>query len=268
MRSDIIFERLWNDYTALNPDVSAIYDAFVAAGETVINDHIAFRTLNHPRICIEKLSRVFLDAGYVEKGNYHFEAKKLVAKHYEKQDDPTAPRVFISHLLLEEFSDELQMNFNQLIDQIPKGFEDEKELIFSKDIFGTASFSIYEKLRKESEYAAWVYAFGFRANHFTVSVNHLKKFSTLGHVNDFLKSKGFRLNQSGGEIKGNPEELLEQSSTLAGLYNLQFTDGKHSIPGCYYEFALRYPDEEGNLYNGFIAKSADKIFESTDFYSK
>jgi hypothetical protein len=31
------------------------------------------------------------------------------------------------------------------------------------------------------------------------------------------------------------------------------------IPGCYYEFALRY-----NNFDGFIAGSADKIFESTD----
>lgn len=268
MRADIIFERLWNDYTKLNPEVGAIYESFIAAGEIVINDHIAFRTVNHPRVSIEKLSRVFLDAGYVEKGSYYFSEKKLFAKHYEIEDDYTAPRVFISQLLLEEFSEDLQASFNRLIDQIPDDFENGKELIFSKDIFGVPEFSIYERLRKESEYAAWVYAFGFRANHFTISVNHLKSFTTLGQVNNFLKDRGFRLNESGGEIKGNPQELLEQSSTLAGLCNVEFSDGIHNIPGCYYEFALRYPDENGNIYNGFIAKSADKIFESTDFYSK
>ena len=32
-----------------------------------------------------------------------------------------------------------------------------------------------------------------------------------------------------------------------------------NIPGCYYEFALRH-----NNFDGFIAGSADKIFESTD----
>jgi len=268
MRADIIFERLWNDYTKLNPEVGAIYESFIETGEIVINDHIAFRTVNHPRVGIEKLSRVFLDAGYVEKGSYYFAEKKLFAKHYEIEDDSTAPRVFISQLLLEEFSEDLQTSFNRLIDQIPVDFENGKELIFSKDIFGVPEFSIYERLRKESEYAAWVYAFGFRANHFTISVNHLKNFATLGQVNDFLKDRGFRLNESGGEIKGNPQELLEQSSTLAGLCNVEFSDGMHSIPGCYYEFALRYPDENGNIYNGFIAKSADKIFESTDFYSR
>lgn len=268
MRADIIFERLWNDYTKLNPEVSAIHDSFIASGEIVMNDHIAFRTVNHPRLGIEKLSRVFLKAGYVEKGSYYFAEKKLVAKHYEIENDSTAPRVFISELILEEFSDDLKTCFNQLIDKIPQNFENGEELIFSKDIFGIPDFSLYEKLRKESEYAAWVYAFGFRANHFTISVNHLKNFTTLGQVNSFLKAKGFQLNQSGGEIKGNKEELLEQSSTLAGLCTVEFTDGKHNIPGCYYEFALRYPDKNGQIYNGFIAKSADKIFESTDFYSR
>ncbi|MEJ2595547.1 MAG: DUF1338 domain-containing protein, partial [bacterium] len=40
--------------------------------------------------------------------------------------------------------------------------------------------------------------------------------------------------------------------------------GIFSIPSCYYEFARRYPDASGKLYGGFIAKSADKIFEITD----
>lgn len=268
MNSEKLFERLWHDYISLNPEVKAVHDAFVQIGEKVVNDHIAFRTFNHPRLNIDKLSKVFTDAGYVECGNYRFEAKKLLAKHFEKPDDVLAPRVFISQLMLEEFSPFLQSTINQLIDRLPEGFEDSPELIFSKDLFAPASFSIYEKLRHESEYAAWVYVYGFRANHFTVNVNELNHFKSLQQVNEFLKDKGFKLNQSGGEIKGRPEELLEQSSTLAGLNHFEFSDGINTIPGCYYEFALRYPDAGGKLYSGFIAKSADKIFESTDFYAK
>jgi hypothetical protein len=45
---------------------------------------------------------------------------------------------------------------------------------------------------------------------------------------------------------------------------LKIVEGLKEIPGCYYEFAKRYPDADGKLYSGFIAKSADKIFESTD----
>jgi hypothetical protein len=64
--------------------------------------------------------------------------------------------------------------------------------------------------------------------------------------------------------KRNSRALLEQSSTLADLCMINFNEEAKEIPSCYYEFALRYPMENGELYQGFIAASADKIFESTD----
>jgi hypothetical protein len=99
-------------------------------------------------------------------------------------------------------------------------------------------------------------------------VNALKKFKDIYQLNQFLKDNGFLLNTSGGEVKGSPEELLEQSSTRAGSKEIKFADGTYDIPSCYYEFARRYPDKSGELYSGFIAKSADKIFESTDNISR
>jgi hypothetical protein len=129
----------------------------------------------------------------------------------------------------------------------------------------TPSYEIYNRLREESEYAGWLYVNGFRANHFTVSINSLKKYNTIEKTNQFVKDNGFRMNASGGEIKGTPEELLQQSSTMSENIPLRFQEGIFEIPGCYYEFAIRYPDKDGKLYSGFIAKSADKIFESTDF---
>ncbi len=64
--------------------------------------------------------------------------------------------------------------------------------------------------------------------------------------------------------KGQPEVLLEQSSTLADDYAVMFSDGELRIPSCFYEFAIRYPKADGELYTGFVAASADKIFESTN----
>ena len=138
-------------------------------------------------------------------------------------------------------------------------------MIYRGSVFQSISYEIYEQLREESEYAAWLYVFGYRANHFTVSINHLENFKGIGEVNSFLKSNGFTLNSSGGEIKGSPNQLLEQSSTLADRVKVTFGDGTFEIPLCYYEFAQRYKDTEGNLFNGFVAGSADKIFESTDY---
>lgn len=268
MTLDGIFNQLWNDYTDQNPSAKKVYDLFVNQGEEVLNDHIAFRTFDDSRINIEVLSRVFVENGYEEKGSYVFEQKHLFAKHYEHKTDRTAPRVFVSQLITKDFSEYLQKTVKQIVDEITDKDLKSDELIFSGNVWEKPSFETYNKLKKESEYAAWVYVNGFRANHFTVSINALKKLDSIEKVNQFLKDNGFLLNSSGGEIKGTKEELLQQSSIMAGHIEIDFTEGVKTIPGCYYEFAQRYPDKEGNLYSGFIAKSADKIFESTNYYDK
>ncbi|MFC2102410.1 DUF1338 domain-containing protein [Bacteroidota bacterium] len=265
---ELIFNRLWDVYIAQNPMVEEVYNLFVNEGERVINDHIAFRTFQHPLIGIDAFAQPFLDAGYTYKSDYHFKEKKLLAKHYEHSSDPEAPRVFISELLFHEFSPFLQEVVTDWIFALPECVLGSDQLLFTGNASGVPSFETYKTLRKESEYAAWLYVNGFRANHFTVSVNHLKKFDSIQKVNAFLKQNGFLLNDAGGEVQGTPEELLEQSSIKAGMVKFNFVEGEFEIPGCYYEFAMRYPDKEGNLYSGFISKSADKIFESTNFYKK
>lgn len=268
MTLENVFDRLWIDYTNQNPSAKKVYNLFTGEGENVLNDHIAFRTFDDPRINIDVLSKVFTDRGYVSKGEYIFEDKHLFARHFEHLDDKNAPRVFISELKTKDFSEFLQKTINESIDKIPIQKLRSEDLIFSGNVWCTPDYDTYLALRNESEYAAWVYVYGFRANHFTVSINGLKKYNTIEKVNDFLKSNGFVLNSSGGEIKGTKEELLQQSSTLADHVKVEFTDKVVSIPACYYEFAQRYHDSDGGLYSGFIAKSADKIFESTNFYTK
>lgn len=259
-----IFDNLWKDYISQNPDTKKIYDLFVNEGEIVQNDHIAFRTFNHPKISISVLAQPFIDAGYQYSGTYVFEEKKLIAEHYEHKTNEKAPKVFISALLMENFSDFLQKTVLELIEKIPDGFNDSSDFLHSGNLWGNPAHSTYLKLQAESEYAAWLYVYGFRANHFTVNVNELQKFQDIYKLNQYLRDHGFVINESGGEVKGSPEELLEQSSIRAGKISIQFEEGIFNIPSCYYEFAKRYPDSTGKLYNGFIAKSADKIFESTD----
>jgi hypothetical protein len=263
-----IFDRLWSDYTLQNPDAKRVYDLFISKGERVVNDHIAFRTINHPKINIDVLSRVFLKEGYIFSKDYFFESKRLDARHFELPGHPDAPRVFISELRLQDFSIELQEVANRIIEEIPQGLIDSGELIFSGVSWSKPSFKVYEMLRSESEYAAWFYVNGFRANHFTVSINHLKALNDIYAVNQLLKEHGFLMNNPENEVQGTPLELLEQSSIKAGLMEFDFVEGKHPVPACYYEFAKRYKDANGKLYSGFIAKSADRIFESTDFYKE
>jgi hypothetical protein len=265
---EIIFARLWYDYISFNPSAGKIHDLFKSEGEDVVNDHIAFRTVDLPEVDIDVISKPFVRNGYVAKGEYQFEGKHLFARHYELPGDPSAPRVFISQLKTKEFSLFLQSLFRELVNSLEKCTLMSPELIFSGSVFEPLSYEKYKRLLEESEYAAWFYVFGFRANHFTVSINHLLKHNDIYKVNKLLKDNGFALNSSGGEVKGTKEELLQQSSTMADIVKTKFVDGEFEIPSCYYEFAQRFPEKSGELYSGFIAKSADKIFESTNFYKK
>jgi hypothetical protein len=208
------------------------------------------------------LAKHFTSIGYVDSGDYQFVQKKLIAKHFE-HPDPKQPKVFISELLVEEFSPELQKSIHGLIDQVDETATTADNFIYSGRHWDVDK-TTYQALLAESEYAAWVAALGYRANHFTVSINDLPEFERIEDVNQALKQAGFVLNSSGGEIKGSPEVLLEQSSTMADKVVVNFTDGDVEIPSCFYEFARRYPMDNGQLYTGFVAASADKIFESTN----
>ncbi|NVK52579.1 MAG: DUF1338 domain-containing protein [Flavobacteriaceae bacterium] len=263
MTTTEIFNNLWNEYTERTPSAQKIKDLFTNKGNTVYNDHVAFRTFDDARVNIDVLARPFITVGYIECGEYTFEAKKLYAKHFEHATDKNAPRVFISQLKTVEFSYELQAAVKNMIDSIPTE-ELESDLVFKGRLWSQPSYEVYKQLQAETEYAAWLYVNGFCANHFTVDVNKLDTFNSLQEVNEFLKENGFKMNTSGGEIKGTPAQLLEQSSVLADKIPVKFAEATKEITSCYYEFAFRHAMTNGELYSGFIAGSADKIFESTD----
>ena len=260
---DTLFENLWSNYLEVTPSATEVHKLLGSTQQSdVINDHIALRTFNLEKVSLEKIAAHFLAVGYKECGEYHFEAKKLYAKHYE-HSDPTKPKVFISELLVEKCSENLQNIIADLVAQIDDTAVSTDNFLYS----GThwqVSHETYKQLLEESEYAAWMSAWGYRANHFTVSINHLANFETIESGNQSLKDAGFELNTAGGEVKGSPEVLLEQSSTLADHSQVNFSDGDFTIPSCFYEFALRYKQADGELYTGFVAASADKIFESTN----
>lgn len=260
-----LLDRFWAQYSTEIPAANDIYQLFNDAGEEVINDHIALRTFDDPRVNIDVLAQPFIHEGYVEQGQYDFPNKHLSAKHFEHSTDKDAPKIFISELISNAFSPWLQQFVGQLVDKIPMDLlSNPTELLFCKTPWEPLCHKDYEKLLDESEYAAWLYAYGFRANHFTINVNHLRQYNSIEKVNDFLRGHGYDLNEAGGAVKGTPQDLLEQSSILAQSQLVSFMEGDFEIPSCYYEFAKRYPNKDGELYQGFIAASADKIFESTD----
>lgn len=253
------FAREWKDYASVTSLASQVHRLLEAKGEHVENDHIALRTLAHPSMGLESMLGFFNDMGYEQGGEYFFADKRLRAIHLEA---PNLPLVFVSEFLYEDdkFSNFVRETMEELIAAC-----DGREVLELFEIRRPwrPSFATYEKLAVESEYAAWFYAWGFRTNHFTVSVNELKSINDIAGMNKFLKAHNIQLNTSGGEIKGTEVQGLVQSSTQASTFEVDFIDGKKMIPSCYYEFAKRY-EINGALYRGFVPASADKIFESTN----
>lgn len=256
-----LFDKIWQQYLTVTPSASKIHQ-LLGNNNDIINDHVAYRTFNIEKVNLEKLAKHLLGIGYTECGQYDFSAKKLTAKHFEHSNN-TMPKVFISELRVEEFPTEVQTIIHNLVNQLPDNISEQANFLYSGRPWQINSTD-YNTLLAQSEYAAWLAAWGYRANHFTVSINHLDGFDCILDVNNRLENAGYTLNRAGGEIKGDEMVKLEQSSILADRALVEFSDVSLEIPSCFYEFAKRYPLANGELYTGFVAASADKIFESTN----
>lgn len=257
MQVDELLQALWQDYVASTPQAAKIHALLEARGDAVVNDHIALRTFDAVPMAV--LAAPFEALGWRAKDRYRFADKHLDARYWQ-HDDPALPKVFISELVTAELSAGAQSAIAELVDQLPAGFAPLPWTGRPWQVW----HATYEALLVESEYAAWLAAFGFRVNHFTIDVNALTTFPGLVELDAFLVANGFVLNHAGGTIKGTPADRLEQSSTRAEIVEVAFADRKARIPSCYYEFAKRYPLPDGRMFQGFVPRSADKIFESTD----
>lgn len=262
MTPNELLTTLWQDYVATTPQAARIHELLVTRGEILRNDHVALRTYGSPEIGLAALAAPFEAAGWRAREHYQFPDKHLRARYWQ-HPDPELPKVFISELVLDEMSPGVRSVIASLVDQLPPRFGARTDLPWAGRPW-QVTHAEYLTLLEDSEYAAWVAAFGFRVNHFTVDVGNLSTFPDLAALNAFLVEHGFTLNTSGGTIKGTPADRLEQSSTLADSIDVAFADATVRIPSCYYEFARRYALPSGELFQGFVPGSADKIFESTD----
>jgi hypothetical protein len=246
---DELFGRLWAQYVEITPRAERIHRLLGGRGEKVVHDHIGLRTFDVPDLDIGVLDRAFVDAGYQPAESYEFPDDKLVATYYSHRER-NLPKVFISALEVERCSPEMQSIVGRLVEQMEPGLT-ARAYFSAMGRPWDLSIADYEALRAESAYAAWVAAFGFRASLFAADAGALSGFSSLAELNAFLEAQGVELDRAGGAIKGSPAEHLEQSSTLEDRVEVEFSDGKKSIPSCCYGFARRYPMADGMLYEGF-----------------
>ena len=71
---DIFLNELWENYISYTPSAEKISKLF---DEEVVNDHIAFRTLDLEQCNIFKQADYLQQFGYKVSGDYHFEQKTL-----------------------------------------------------------------------------------------------------------------------------------------------------------------------------------------------
>lgn len=264
MQIDTFYDHLWQDYVRMTPQAERIARALAERGETLRNDHVAFRTFNTGPITLADLEPFILELGYRRYEPYHFPAKKIDAFGYVPPS-PDQPRIFLSELRVEELSEPAQRLVQGLVDQVDPAEVNDPSIFWRGPLWRVPAWEDYQRLAGESEYAAWLSVIGLRCNHFTVDVGALRSIDGIESMNRLVEELGFAINDSGGRIKGSPEVLLEQASTRASVQPFEFADGeRHDVTTCYYEFAKRYRDANGELYQGFVAASADRIFESTD----
>lgn len=263
MEPERFFQQLWEQYVAVTPQAERIQAAVAAHNGDVCNDHVAFRTFRYAPLDIAHLQPVLGQLGYEPFDSYCFRQKKLEATAF-RHSDPTLPKIFLSELLLDQLTEASRDIILGKLNAVELAAPTDPAFFWSGVPWPRITYAEYCSLLQESEYAAWLMVMGYRANHFTINVNRLSRTPSLDAVIETVEALGLHLNESGGLIKGCASVGLQQASTLADEIPYEFADGEvHKVKSCYYEFALRYPLDNGELYQGFVEQSADRIFEST-----
>jgi hypothetical protein len=245
--------------------VVRIQELLTQRGEILAHDHVALRTFGAPGIGIDALARPFEALGWRPREGYGFRDKHLRARYWQ-HDDGAVPKLFISELVIDELSPDAQAVIGRLIGQLPAGFGARGDLPWAGRPW-RVTYAEYLALGTESEFAAWVAAFGFRVHHFTVDLDSLSTFPDLEALDAFLIEHGFLVDDRGGMIKGSRADRIEQSSTCADTAVVAFAERAVRIPSCRYHLARRYPLPSGELFHGFVPASADprrELLAATD----
>ena len=247
-----LLDRLWQDYASMVPEAQAIHDLIGARGDRVVHDHIALRTFDHPKLGIEATAYILESHGYRAGEEYELPAHNLHTRQYEAPD-PDLPRIFISELELGACTRGLRDIIGSLMRQFDSDQVAAEAFVGGGRLWNPVMHEVYERLQEESEHAAWVAAFGFRAHHFALAVNALDSFDSLAAFNAFLRAQGFELDDLDGDIESTPAGRLERSATRAAPCTLHFADGTAEVAGCPYEFTWRHDVTKGGVLPGLLA---------------
>lgn len=294
---EALCNRLWADYIQRVGYAKSYVDLINKAGGSVVNDHIALRTLktntgDQPS-GIQAMRRVFEPLGYVEKAQYTFKVKKLFAVHFE-HPDPIQPKIFVSELQVDELPNDAKEAILRNVGETPDRLSEKaKSLLAETEVNKSLSETDAERLVDElyhyfrrpwrtplredveflnehSQYAAWTLLHGNSVNHFTAFINHQNhpQWTDIESTIKGLIEAGVPMKDN---IEGEPGSKLRQSSTKAVMEKCEVREkdgsiGKIEWSYAYYELAERNDimiDGKMQQFTGFLGEQATHLFEMT-----
>ncbi len=291
-----LLDRLWEKYLKRVPYAKTYVDLVNKKGGKVVNDHIAFRTLNthtgeQPE-GIRAIKHIIEALEYKPVEKYSFKKRKLTATHFEHPDE-MFPKIFVSQLEVEQLPEWAQNIIHQTVKDTPYQLSDEalellmllkseKILNLEASRFLVDDLSNYFgrpweppfkgdilRLNDISQYAAWTLLHGNSVNHFTALINFqgVEEWPDLETTCEALKKAGVPMKET---IEGEKGNKLRQSATYAVKEDVEVKtiDGTDFLNWtyAYYEFAQRdfiEVDGEVKLFSGFLGDQAIHLFDMT-----
>jgi hypothetical protein len=243
-----LLDVLWERYAAEVPYARTFVSL---SGGSFRNDHVAFRSLARPGGGIALFAAPFERLGWRKAGEYTFPDAHLDAIYLSHPAG--LPRVFLSELRAHALSPAAQALLAERLPADPPApvtddmaalaawFSPPQEAPREEDLLA---------LEKESQYAAWLLAYGRKVNHFT------------GFVDDVEAWQG-RMREAGvpmkADIEGPPGNELRQTATHAFALPVRLADGRtRPWPYAYFEIA-----ERRGGFDGFLGAQARALFDMT-----
>ncbi|MEH2086411.1 DUF1338 domain-containing protein [Nostoc sp.] len=292
-----LWKLLWQEYSARVNHARTYQQMIIAAGGTVANDHIAFRSLrllvDTPQgklnLGIDYLGQLAEALGYVAAGEYTFAQTHLYARHYRhpQQEEFNLPKLFISELIVDELPSNIAQLIFKTVSSIPKELTspltllqknadsetiaEQLQQVFSRP-WQPPQRSVVEEVNQATQYGAWVLLHGYAVNHFTGYVNgqNTPEYPDIDTTASALANLGVPMK---AEIEGNVACGLRQTATQAITEMVTVLDDNSGaeiqIPWtyAYYEIAQRYliDVEPGKqvLFDAFLGSNAQQLFEMT-----
>jgi len=289
-----LWNSLWQDYKTRVSYAQTYQNMINAAGGTIANDHIAFRSLRlvlhtsqgQINLGINHLGQIAEALGYEPAGEYTFAETHLYARHYRhpQQTEFDLPKLFISELIVEELPPHIAQLIYQTVSKIPDElipvFTAENNIdtitqqfqkIFTRP-WQPPLRSVVEEVNKVTQYGAWVLLHGYAVNHFTGYINrqNTPQYPDIDTTACGLANLGVPMK---AEIEGDVTCGLRQTATQAVTEMVTVLDENSKketqIPWtyAYYELAQRYmlniEPGKPQLFDAFLGKNAQQLFEMT-----